>query len=357
MAKTLYISGSDYSGKTSIALGLALIFKEQGKKVTYFKPIGQPAKELRNGVVDEDVVMMKNVLDLKHDLDTISPIQIRYDYVSQLIREDPKKLEKKVLDSYYKISKDADLVIAEASNLPETLNFLNLASPDVARLIDGGILLVTKGYSEGVLDYNILHKEFFCRKGCKIVGSVINHVPEILVNRMEKVFKPLLRKHGMPCYGVIHEKESMGAPRVKELAKELGAAVLTGEEFLDRTIENLFVGAMTPDSALKFFRQSVNHAVITGGDRADIAMAALETKTAALIFTGGMRPSQIVISAAHERGVPVLEVMDDTFNAVRKVEDLMGRIRPSDKQRIELAQRAVLEHVEYSRLYKDLEKL
>jgi len=300
---------------------------------------------------------MKKVLKLDHDYSSISPIQIKVDYVSQLHKEDPKKLQAKMLKAYQKISEDAEIVIAEGTNLPETLNFMNLASPDIARLIDGGILLSTKGYSEAVLDFNILYQQYFCQKGCKILGSILNHVPKILADRMKSVTIPLLEKHGMPCYGVIDEKEAMGAPRVRELAKELGAATLTGEEFLDRTIENFFVGAMTPDSALKFFRQSVNHAVITGGDRADIAMAALETKTAALIFTGGMRPSQIVISAAAERGVPVLEVMDDTFTAVRKVEDLMGRIRPSDTQRIELAKQAVVKHVAHKKLFKALSAL
>ena len=144
----------------------------------------------------------------------------------------------------------------------------------------------------------------------------------------------------------------MRSPEVYDLVKTLNATVLTGQEFLGRSVDNLFVGAMTPDSALRFFRQSINHAVITGGDRADIAMAALETKTAALIFTGGMRPSEIVIAAANERGVPVLEVMDDTYTTVKKIERLMGRIRPKDTQRIALATEAVKNYVRYHELFE-----
>lgn len=44
-------------------------------------------------------------------------------------------------------------------------------------------------------------------------------------------------------------------------------------------VEHLMIGAMDVDSALTYFRRKPNKAVITGGDRPDIQLAALETST------------------------------------------------------------------------------
>ena len=352
MTTTILITGSDYAGKTSISLGLGLLLKQEGKDVAYFKPIGQPTREAHDNVIDEDVVVMKNVLGLDFDTSTISPIHLKHNYVTQLLNENPSKFQKKVQSAFAKISQKADIVLVEASNLPETLTHFGLASSDIALMTKAKVLLITKGYSEGVLDYNLMQKKYLEDQGCMVLGGIINHVPPLFMKSITETICPILEKRQMKCFGVIPKKESMGSPEVHELVRILNAAVLTGQEFLGRSVDNLFVGAMTPDSALKFFRQSINHAVITGGDRADIAMAALETKTAALIFTGGMRPSEIVIAAANERGVPVLEVMDDTYTAVKKIERLMGRIRPTDTQHIALATEAVKNHVRYHELFE-----
>ena len=48
------------------------------------------------------------------------------------------------------------------------------------------------------------------------------------------------------------------------------------------------LGAMGAELALKFFRTKPDKIVITGGDRADIQLAALETDTKCLVLTGNL---------------------------------------------------------------------
>ena len=57
---------------------------------------------------------------------------------------------------------------------------------------------------------------------------------------------------------------------------------------------------------MTYFRRKPNKAVITGGDRADIQLAALETSTRCLILTGNLYPSPAVLNRAEELCVPVL---------------------------------------------------
>ena len=82
---------------------------------------------------------------------------------------------------------------------------------------------------------------------------------------------------------------------VGELAEFLSGKILCCADKVDELVEHLMVGAMSVDSALTYFRRKPNKAVITGGDRPDIQLAALETSTKCLILTGNLQPSPIIL--------------------------------------------------------------
>lgn len=106
-------------------------------------------------------------------------------------------------------------------------------------------------------------------------------------------------------------------------------------------VERYLIGAMTPDAVLRYFRASPRKAVITGGDRPDICLAALETDT-----------SLLLLNKAQERGVPVLLVPYGTYTTVNKLQDMAGKIKYGDKRRIKLAKQLVTEHVDWRGLLK-----
>jgi predicted transcriptional regulator len=57
---------------------------------------------------------------------------------------------------------------------------------------------------------------------------------------------------------------------------------------------------MNADKAIEYFKKSKNKAVIVGGDRPDIILAALETPTACVVLTGGLYPNDILLAKAEE---------------------------------------------------------
>ena len=87
-------------------------------------------------------------------------------------------------------------------------------------------------------------------------------------------------------------------------------------------VELLTVGAMTVEAALSRFRQQTNKAVITGGDRTDIQLAALETSTTCLILTGNLQPSPLIVKQAEEFGVAILLVPTNTMETIEKIEGI-----------------------------------
>ncbi len=60
---------------------------------------------------------------------------------------------------------------------------------------------------------------------------------------------------------------------VSEIRKSLSGEFLV--EGQDMIIEQLIIGAMSPQSAIKYFRNARNAALITGGDRLDLHLVAL----------------------------------------------------------------------------------
>jgi hypothetical protein len=108
---------------------------------------------------------------------------------------------------------------------------------------------------------------------------------------------------------------------------------------------------MTADAALSRFRRYQNKAVITGGDRTDIQLAALETSTAVLILTGNLRPSPLIIQQAEALNTPILLVEDNTMETVESVERVHGKTRLGQPEKLETFMRLMAENIDMSSIY------
>ena len=137
---------------------------------------------------------------------------------------------------------------------------------------------------------------------------------------------------------------------VKEISELLGGQIICAEDKVNELVETFMVGAMGQEQALKFFRRKANKAVITGGDRADVQLAALETSTKCLILTGNFQPSTIVLGRAEELGVPMILVNFDTLTAVEKVGEIIGRVRFHEIKKIDKMVEVVRKYVDIDRL-------
>jgi BioD-like phosphotransacetylase family protein len=111
---------------------------------------------------------------------------------------------------------------------------------------------------------------------------------------------------------------------------------------------------MQVDRALEYIRKAKNNAVIVGGDRADIQLAAIEATTQCLILTGNLYPNEIVVSKAEMRGIPIVVVREDTYSVAKKVEELSGKLRLREKEKVDCGIRLIEERVNFERLYGSL---
>jgi len=108
---------------------------------------------------------------------------------------------------------------------------------------------------------------------------------------------------------------------------------------------------MTADTALSRFRQQTNKAVITGGDRTDIQLAALETSTTCLVLTGNLQPSPLIVKQAEEFGVAILLVNQNTMETIEKIEGVFGKTRLGQTAKLQKFEELVTNAVDIERLY------
>ena len=79
MLQKIYLMGRSGSGKTAVALGLSLLWKEKGLNISYFKPKTAGHNLQRNQ--DADAILFKQVLGLPWEPEQIDPLNFESIYI------------------------------------------------------------------------------------------------------------------------------------------------------------------------------------------------------------------------------------------------------------------------------------
>jgi len=325
-------SVTPYAGKNVVALGLAQRFRRENKSVGFFKPIGPLPMHVEGHSTDEDAVFFKKVLDLKDPLDALCPVVLNDETVADLLRGVTDDMREKVLSAYKAVAASKDVVIAV--NMGRLSCGLTLGYPmhKFVRDVNAKVIVVDRyrwpvETLDGMMHIKNLVPDLFC-------GVVFNRIPGARTSHIEQAVRPFLKSRGIEVFGVIPDDATLGAVPVGELVEKLDGRVLCGGDHLDVLAEHFSIGAMNAEAALRFFQRIPNKAVITGGDRADIQLAALQTSTRCLILTGDLYPNERILTQAEEQGVPVILASQDTSVAAEVCEKLHGHMSLQSERKI-----------------------
>ena len=346
-AKYLLVGSTEaYSGKSAIILGITHQLAEQGVKVAYSKPLGTCLDENFEEIMEKDVNFLKDSLGLSAE-------QVQ----SPLLRLDNttigKRLQGKDNDNYsqaleeYITQLQGEVVLLEG---PETLwegSLFGLSTEDIAEAINASILLVSR-YDPLLCVSNFLTAKKIL--GDRLIGVVINDIPPKHLEEVASLIKPYLEQQNIPLLAMIPQDKLLNSVSVRELAKRLDAKVLCRSDRLDLMVESLSIGAMNVNSALEFFRQRENMAVVTGSDRTELQMAALETSTHCLILTGHTPPKPFILSRAEDLEVPVLAVNFDTLTTVEIVDNSFGKVPIHEPIKVMRMRELMAQYFDFERL-------
>ena len=358
-----------FSGKSALVLGLARHLINKGTQIRFGKPLGTSDEAERQAagpdadpssstsadaaapgelVLDADVRFVGDILGL-------SPDQL----LPSLHLSDPSTARIKLLSG----DLDAGLVLAQLQDqlasgnnqitLLETAGSFSegllygLSLPQLAHQLQAPVVLVHPWIDARSVDPLL---EAYGQLGSLLAGVVLNGVAPEAVSGLLEAEVPALERLGIPVLGVMPRSPLLRSVTVEELARRLQARVLCCRERLDLLVETLSIGAMNVNSAMEFFRRRRNMAVVTGADRTDIQLAALEASTQCLILTGAGEPLPQLISRAEELDVPLLKVDHDTLTTVEVIERTFGHVRLNEAVKATYAFRLVEEHCQFDRL-------
>ncbi len=352
MKKIVFSSIRGGAGKTSIIAG---IISSKDKKFAYTKPLGDRLIYKRKKSWDHDANVIVNILGRKGELESrYEKITLGFDHSKLRYMYDEEGIKKALNDIVTEIGADNDVLFLEGGSELSSGTCLNLDPVSVAKYVDGKLVIVVSGNSDTICDDIRFIDKYMQIKDSNFGGVIINKINDI--DEFENIHAPSIKEMGIDILGVIPYKKQLTYFTLDYLAEKLFAKVLAGEENLNKTVENIIIGAMTttdPQRNPLFTRPSLNkpnQLMITGGDRSDMILAALERDTVGIILTNDIMPPQNIISKVRERGVPLLLVTMDTFKAAKQVDDLEALLTHNDEQRIKFLSQLIDKYTDIDKL-------
>lgn len=323
-------STTEYAGKTMAALGILDFWKSRGLKVGYFKPIGKNFTLKEDVKVEEDVLIVKEHFSLEDDLSLMCPFHLGHQDYIDLVLGKLGDAGSKIYSAYEQVKKGKDAVLVGGGQDLFDGFSAGVSNISFVERLDIPVILVDAPvFGEVNLDAIIAMRD---RLGDRLLGLILNRLPPESLDFIKQYFVPFLEGKGIKVWGLVPANPKLNSLSVAEIRDVLGGEIICCEDRREEAVENFMVGAMNVEGALKHFRSQANKAVITGGDRADIQLAALETPTKVLILTGGLYPDSSVISAAQGRNVPIMIVADDTMTVVSKMDSAVRKINVRGKR-------------------------
>ena len=348
-----------FSGKSALVLGIAKRLLENSKKVRIGKPLAT-CIELTNlpsmsyeGLIDDDVKFIGSTLNI-NEKDLISSVGLLDNISAEKRLANKDLLPGKGFEQIKELGNDnfEGLNILEAAGSLHEGMIYGLSLPQLAKTLNSKVLIVNLWEDCKSVDSLLDAKK---QLGDHMAGVVLNAVLPKEVEKIKSEIIPSLKEMDIEVFGVMPKSPLLRSVTVGELVRRLNAEVVCCPEKDQLLVETLSIGAMGVNSAMEFFRRRRNMAVVTGADRTDIQLAALEASTQCLILTGLGEPLPQLIHRAEELEVPILKVELDTLASVEIIEQAFGHVRIHESIKASYAVQLVQEHVNLERILEKIE--
>lgn len=349
---TLYVASTEtFVGKSAVCIGLLQRLQRDGYRVGYMKPVSVSLGHRPGLGVDEDALFVRETLGITTPVEQLSPVMITPGVVEAILRGQFTSYTRILRDAFLAVSRGKDVVVLEGTNTWSEGALVDLSADQVTDLLQAPGLLVTRYDSTLNVDTVLSVQRYV---GDRLLGVLINQVEEPQLDFVRKRVVPFLEGRGIPVFAVLPHDPTLAGISIEELLEHLGGQLIGQREWCTRIAETLMIGAMGPDASRSFFRRRGNKVVVTGGDRSDLQLAALETDTSALLLTGNRRPAPEVIDRAADLAVPIILVPDDTLTTVDRAEHLFGGVRFHQESKLRRFTELMDASFDFPRLYQIL---
>lgn len=349
---TLYVASTEtFVGKSATCISLLDRAQRDGFVSSYMKPVSVSATYNEGAVLDEDAAFIRNHFHLPDPLERIAPVLVTQSVAERILRGQAPDYLRQLREAYVTISRNKDFVVLEGANHWAEGSLVDLSADQVSDMLQAPVLLITRYRTMLTLDAILAVQRYL---GERLLGVLINQIEEPQLDFVQSRVAPFLEKRGIPVFAMLVQDPQLSGVTVADLLEHLGGQLIGRQEWLNKLVEHLVIGAMGAEAATTHFRRRNNKAVFTGGDRSDLQLVALETSTSVLVLTGNIRPSPTVIDRAEEQAVPIIMIPDDTLTTVERAEGIFGHIRFKQAAKIERFTALMDQRFDFARLYDEL---
>ena len=307
------------AGATTVACGLALLLRSEGRRVTLVKPLSPPG--------DADPAFLAS---LGGSAETVAveggPAAAQLEQAAQIVRG---------------AAANADVVLVEGPSLAGS------GASELARSTGAAVI--------GVLEYERTlgaaaagaWRDAF---GEALAGCVVNKRTRYAEHDASARLATELEDAGLSVLGMLPEERLLLAPTVQQAAEHLGGTYFAGEDGGGELIEHFLIGGLITEWGGNYFGRLPNQAVVVRGGRIDIQMSALNFPLNALFLTGCETPSQYVYQRADDLDVPLIAVGSNTHDTAAALESLSDAVSVHHAAKAERAGAMARECVDASAL-------
>ena len=336
--KNVIICGTRKSaGKTSLIVGFA---KTMQKKIGYLKPFGDRLIYRKKRLWDYDYTLLTHLFGLTEEPEDVT---IGFDHSKLKYMYDEGSIKEKLLELAAKTGQNKDILFVEGGKDLTSGISVHLDAISVTKALNGKLVLILSGTADTIIDDATFFSKY-CRMQDLDLGVIVNKVHD--VEDFKDNYVNMISEMGIQVLGILPYQPEMTQFSVKYLAERMLAKVIAGEGGLDRVVNQSIVGAMSANVALRLpVFKTENKLVITGGDRSDMILAALETNSAGVVLTGNLTPPANILSKASDLNIPLLLVSEDTFRVAQHIDNMEVLISKDDTEKIDLLGQLVKKHL------------
>ena len=237
MDKFVVTSLRQGAGKTSVIIGIT---KALNRKIGYIKPFGERFLYRKKRLWDYDAALITNIFGLEENPENMS---IGFHHSKLLYMLDEKTTREKLRELLVSVGEGKEIFFAECGKDITYGVSVHLDALTIARDLNAKLIVVASGDEDTILDDVVFFKKHIQMGDVHCKGIIINKVANVADFCDTRL--PKIQQHGVEVLGVIPYYKELPFFSVGYLADRLFAKIISGEENLNRTVKNIFIGSMS----------------------------------------------------------------------------------------------------------------
>ncbi|MDR1947391.1 MAG: AAA family ATPase [Desulfovibrio sp.] len=340
MSAGVYIgSTTPRAGKSLLAFSLGLLFRKAGFSVGYMKPVGCIPGKKDDVTGDADAMMVQEVLGQEASPDVLTPVMLPEDIYSPALHEKHENALGRIRDAYRILAAGKEIcLVSGVGAFPCTGYSAGADGLSVVRELDLKVLLAVRFHRRINLDGILTIRDSL---GDSLIGVVLNDVQENDRRAAAEILLPWLRGRGVPVTGCIGREPALAAVRMIDLAHNLNGRIVAGNEQATGMVSDFLIGSMQVDNFMLHLHKRADCAVITGGDRQDLQIAAICAGCPCIILTGNVSPVEMIRAKAEEKNVVLIRVREDAYCTARNMARIFRAKKIRDLKQLRAGTRLV----------------